>query len=115
MPRSIWRINISSEKEDNAKKVLNSIIKTIGRPPVESKIEKYSKGGHMATMQFYHSDNLSWPEVVYEVIEFSENLGSGWLLLGNVGDDPSGVLSNEGESRFSMSGISWAEWQVIRE
>ena len=67
MPRSIWRINISSEKEDNAKKVLNSIIKTIGRPPVESKIEKYSKGGHMATMQFYHSDNLSWPEVVYEV------------------------------------------------
>lgn len=115
MPRSSWKLNIDASTELGAKKVINRCIKSLGRPPVESRIEKYTKGGYMATLEFYHHDKLSWPEIVFEVISFGESLGVGWVLMGNIACDPSAVLSKESTAKISVPGLVWAEWQVSSE
>ncbi len=115
MPRSHWKLHLNASTESSAKKIVNRCIKLLGRPPIESKIEKYHKGGYMAILQFYHDDKLEWPEIIYEVISFSEHLGIGWVILGSVSSDPCGVLSMETSAKISVSGLLWAEWQVINE
>jgi len=115
MPRSHWKINIDAKNESNASKVVNKCIKELGRPPVDSAIEEYSKGGYMAILQFYHDDTLEWPEIVYEIILFSEKLGAGWSLLGSITNEPFGILSKENGAKIKIPGILWAEWQITHD
>jgi hypothetical protein len=115
MPRSTWKFHLDSSSEESAKKIVNRCIKALNRPPVESSIEKYSKGGHMAILEFSHNDKYSWPEVVFEVIEFGQKLGGGWYLLGDIQNESNAVLSKNNGNRICISGLQWAEWQVSNE
>ncbi len=96
-------------------KVVNSSIKVIDRPPIESKIESYSKGGFMVTLEFYHDDKKSWPEIIYEVINFTQRLGNGWLILGNIATEYNAILSKQPGSSFKNSGLQWAECSINNE
>ena len=115
MPRSIWKLHLDSSSEDSARKIVNRCIKAFERPPVESSIEKYSKGGYMATLEFFHNDQYSWSEVVVEVIEFGQKLGSGWCMLGNIRCESNAVLSKSVGNHIGISGLQWAEWNVFNE
>ena len=68
----------------------------------------------MAVLEFYHDDSLSWQELVFEVLLFAQKLGSGWSLLGSMEDDPSAVLSKDLHAKISISGLTWAEWQLSK-
>ena len=115
MPRSIWKLHLDSSSEEAAKKVLNRCIKAIERPPMDLEIEKYPKGGFMATFELFHRENISWSELVLEVIEFSQKLGGGWSLLGNIKSELNGVLSKSVGNHVDISGLYWAEYQVLNE
>lgn len=69
----------------------------------------------MATLEFFHNDKYSWPEVVVEVIEFGQKLGNGWSLLGNISSESNAVLSKSSGHHIKISGLQWAEWQVLNE
>lgn len=115
MARSYWKLHLNSQSKEGAKKILNNRIKAINRLPMESTIEKYFKGGYMATLEFNHYEELSWPEVLVEVIEFGQKIGGSWALTGKIGMDPSAILSKNAGSHISISGLEWAEWQVSNE
>ncbi|PID33851.1 MAG: hypothetical protein CR955_00365 [Thiotrichales bacterium] len=116
MPRSYWKLHLDAKKEESANKILSKCIKLIGRPPIESEITKYSKGGYMADLQIYHHDQLSWPEIVIEVTGFGETLGGSWSLFGQINSNPNAVLSKESSnSRIVVPGLLWATWEVINE
>ena len=115
MPRSIWKLDLDAKREESTKKVVNSCIKALDRPPIESKIESYSKGGFMATLEFYHNEKLSWPEIIFEVMQFSQQLGTGWLVLGNIASEYNAILSKQPASNFRLSGIQWAECAISNE
>ena len=115
MPRSHWKLNIDASNDSNASIVMNKCIKLLVRPPVQSNIQKYSKGGYMAKLEFYHDDKLNWPEIVYEIICFGEKLGSGWVLLGDIEREPIGMLSKNINAKIKVQGLHWAEWQVTNE
>ena len=115
MPRSHWKINLDASDEKNASVVMSRCIKLIDRPPMESNIEKYSKGGYMATFELYHDDELTWPEIIFEVLRFCERIGYGWLLTGRIECDPSGVISKEANARMKIAGVVWAEWNISNE
>lgn len=101
---------------ESAKKILNKCIKAFNRPPMDSSIEKYYKGGYMATLEFYHYDELSWAEIVVEVIDFGQRVGSGWSILGgSINTESNAVLSKNIGNHISISGQQWAEWQVFNE
>ncbi|WP_428240078.1 hypothetical protein [Gynuella sp.] len=115
MPRSNWKLHLDSSSEESAKKTVNRCIKAFDRPPIESSLEKYSKGGYMATLEFFHSDQYSWAEVVVEVIEFGQRLGNGWSMFGNISHESNAVLSKNVGNHISVFGLEWAEWQVLNE
>jgi len=115
MSRSTWKLHLDSSSEESAKKIINRCIKAFDRPPIESSIEKYSKGGYMATLEFFHNEDYSWPEVVLEVIEFGQRLGSGWSMLGKISNESNAVLSKSVGNHINISGLQWAEWQVFNE
>lgn len=115
MPRSIWKLHLDTSSEDSAKKVVNRCVKAIGRPPLDLKIEKYAKGGFMVVFELFHNENNSWSELVIEVIEFSQRLGGGWRLLGNITNELNGVLSKSVGNHVIISGLDWAEYQVLNE
>ncbi|BBM02429.1 hypothetical protein [Microbulbifer sp. GL-2] len=115
MPRSIWKLHLDSSSEDSARKIVNRCIKAFGCPPSESTIEKYSKGGYMATLDLLHNDKYSWSEVVVEVIEFGQRLGGGWSMLGNISSESNAVLSKSVGNHIGISGLQWAEWLVLNE
>jgi|GEM_PF-2852546 len=69
----------------------------------------------MATMEFFHNDQFSWSEVVLEVIEFGQRLGSGWSILGNISEESNAVLCKGIGNHIKISGLQWAEWQVLNE
>jgi len=115
MPRSTWKLHLDSSSEESAKKIVNRCIGAFDHPPIESSIEKYSKGGYMATLEFFHNDKYSWSEVVVEVIEFGQRLGSGWSMFGNINNESNAVLSKNASNHISISGLQWAEWQVLNE
>ena len=103
MSRSFWKLHLDSSSEETAKKIVNRCIKAFDRPPIESDIKKYSKGGYMVALEFYHNDQCSWSEVILEVIEFGQRLGSGWSLLGNIGNESNAVLSKQAGNHISIS------------
>ncbi len=111
----MWKIHLDSSSEESARKVINRCIKAFGRPPIESSREKYYKGGYMATLEFFHNDEFSWPEVVVEVIDFGQRIGSGWSMLGDIKNESNAVLSKNAGAHICISGVQWAEWQVINE
>lgn len=116
MARSHWKLHLNAKTDISANKIVNKCIKAIGRLPIESNISPYSKGGYMATLQLYHDENLQWSELVIEVINLSQSIGSGWCMFGQIDSSPSAVLSKESScSHISISGLLWAEWQVINE
>lgn len=115
MPRSTWKLHLDSSSEDSANKIINRCIKAFNRPPIESSFAIHSKGGYMAIMEFYHNDNLSWSEVVYETIEFGQRLGSGWSILGNISEESNAVLSKNAGNHIIIPGLNWAEWLVLNE
>ncbi len=112
MPRSHWKFHLGAKNEKSAKTLFSRCLKLIGRPCLDPETALYSKGGYMAKCSFYHSDDLPWSEVVLEVISFSQQVGYGWLLIGDIHQDPSGVLSIKENLRASVSGLLWSEWQV---
>ena len=67
----------------------------------------------MCTLEFYHYDELTWPEIVFELIQFTQKLGSGWSLVGNIDSEFSAILSRQSGNHIIISGLQWAEWQVI--
>ena len=81
---------------------------------MDSTIQKYFKGGYIATLEFNHFDELSWPEIVIEVIEFGQRIGSGWTITGNISEESNAVLSKKAGSKITISGLEWAEWQVSK-
>lgn len=115
MPRSTWKLHLDSSSEESAKKIINRCIKAFNRPPIESSYEKYSKGGYMATLEFFHDDKYSWPEVVFEVIAFGQSIGSGWSVLGNIHDESNAIISKNVGNHISIPGVLWAEWVVTNE
>ncbi len=115
MPRSTLKLHLDSSSEESAKKIINRCINALDRPPTESSIEKYSKGGYMATLEFFHSENKSWPEIVIEIIGLGQRLGGGWSILGNIIDEFNVVLSKNAGNHICISGLQWAEWQVLNE
>lgn len=115
MPRSHWKLHLDVDRQDAAEAILGKCVIAFDRPPIESKLEAYAKGGYMAKLEFFHNDDLSWQEQVFEILLFAQKLGVGWSLLGSVQEDPSGVLSKDAGARISMVGLSWAEWQLFNE
>jgi len=70
----------------------------------------------MASLEFFHNDSFSWPEVVMEVMVFGQKLGTGWCLMGDIVHESNAVLSKQqSSSHISVSGVQWAEWQVLNE
>jgi len=113
MPRSYWKLHLNSDKEKNAKAIVNRCIKLFDRLPIESEINKYTKGGFMADLQFFHDEEMKWSEVVLEVITLGECLGSGWLLTGKISENPSGILSNQSpSSTIKEAGLNWVLWEI---
>lgn len=115
MPKSIWKLHLDSSSEESAVKLVRRCIKAFDHPPVECSVERYSKGGFMAILEFFHNDQYSWPEIVVEVIEFGQRLGSGWSMLGNIDDECNAILSKKAGNHIRISGLQWAEWHVINE
>ncbi len=115
MPRSYWKLHLDSSKEVNARKVFNQCLKAFDRPALETSLSEYSKGGYMATAEFSHSEKLSWPEIVLEVIEFGQKIGNGWLVLGDIKEESNAVLNKGASSNVSVAGLLWAEWHVSNE
>ncbi len=115
MPRSTWKLHLDASTEESARKIINRCVKVLNRPPVESSFEKYYKGGYMATLEIFHDEKYTWPQVVVEVIEFGQRLGSGWSILGDIQNESNAVLSKNVGNHIRISGLQWAEWQVINE
>ena len=115
MPRSTWKLHLDSSSEDSANKITNRCIKAFDRSPIESSITKYPKGGYMVILEFYHNDNLSWSEVVYEIIEFGQRLGSGWSILGNISEESNAVISKNAGNHIIVPGVNWVEWLALNE
>lgn len=115
MFKSTWKLHLDSSTEDSANKIIKRCIKAFDRPPIESSVTKYPKGGYMAIMEFYHNDNLTWSEVVYEIIAFGQRLGSGWSILGNISEESSAVLSKNAGNHIIIPGLNWAEWLILNE
>ena len=51
----------------------------------------------------------NWPGVVVEAIALGQRVGSGWILSGDIHDDPSG-WSNE----TNISGVRSLQWTLKR-
>jgi len=68
-----------------------------------------------AILEFYPHDKIYWPGIIYLILYFGEKLGSGRVILDNIGRDPKGVLSKETNVRIKVPGFLRATWQVIDE
>jgi len=115
MPKSIWKLHVNPTSERSAQKIIQQCIDVFERVPISLKIEKYNKGGCMATLELAHSENYSWSELVLEIIALGQSLGSGWSIYGNVYDDPSAVLSRSVGHHIRVSGVEWAEWLLLKD
>ena len=115
MPRSLWKLHLDSSSVESAKKVMNSCVRAFGRSPLETSLEPYQKGGYMARLEFNHNDNYTWPEIVCEVIEFGQKLGSGWRQYGDIREESIAVLNKLSGDHVSIPGLQWAEWSVLNE
>ncbi len=112
MPRSNWKLHLNASRQVQANKIFNRCIMAIGRLPMDATVKPYSKGGYLAVFELYHSDKMGWGDLVVEVLSMGQKLGVGWTLLGDANSDPSAVLATNTGSRSSVSGLSWAEWQL---
>ena len=116
MTESYWKLHIDASSKHKASRVVDKCLERIGRHPLEQSLEKYHKGGFMAIMKLPHDQEQDWPSIIYEMLILGEQLGTGWLLMGSVSDDPAAVISIENQSTsINVPGLSWAEWQIIHE
>lgn len=115
MACSIWRLHLDSSSEPSASKIINRCIQAFGQTPTELKLEKYDKGGYIATLKFLHNEINTWSEQVIEVIELGQKLGSGWSLFGNIQDEFDAVLSQESGHHIRISGLKWVACQLNYE
>lgn len=115
MARSVLKMHFDSSSEDATKKLINRCIEKLDRPPIESSITKHSKEGYLATLEFFHNDSCSWSDVVVEVIDFGQRLGSGWKLFGNISSELNAVLSKDIADHISVSGLQWVELHISNE
>jgi len=68
----------------------------------------------MVSFRLFHSTELSWSEVVLELLEFGQRLGGGWLIIGDIRHEVSAVLAVSDTSKSAIDGLDWAEWQVLQ-
>lgn len=115
MPKSIWKLNVNVTSERSAQKIIQQCIDVFERVPISLKIEKYNKGGYMATLEFGHEEKAIWSALVIEVIALGQHLGSGWSMYGNINDDPSAVLSKSMGNHIRVSGVDWADWLLLKD
>ncbi|WP_293743924.1 hypothetical protein [uncultured Acinetobacter sp.] len=115
MPKSIWKLHLNATSERSAQKIIKKCIDVFERVPISLKIEKYNKGGYMATLELAHDENYSWSELVLEIIALGQRLGSGWSIYGNINDDPSAVLSKSMGNHIRVSGVDWADWLLLKD
>ncbi|WP_336936305.1 hypothetical protein [Acinetobacter beijerinckii] len=115
MPKSIWKLHVNSTSERSAQKIVHQCIDIFERVPTSFKIEKYNKGGCMATLEFVYEENVVWSALVIEIIGLSQCIGTGWSMYGNIYDDPSAVLSKNIGNHIRVSGIEWAEWLLLKD
>ena len=113
--RTYWKLQLDCSNEVAAKKVVNQVIKQLGRPQFEADLESYSKGGYIASFQLSLSPYQSYSEDVLEAIHLGQKLGGGWLVTGNVHEDISAVLSSGAGSSSVVAGLTWAEWQIFND
>jgi hypothetical protein len=51
---------------------------------------------------------VTWPEIVYRVIALAQSVSSGWELNGSIDDDVDAGIDLVSNSRFRVSGITFA-------
>ena len=113
MPRSFWRLHINSDKKENAETAVNRCVKLLNRSPVEVELYKYSNGGFMSDLQFFHDEDLSWPQLVFDLLEMGERIGTGWLLSGKISMNPSGTLNSiSPATTVKEAGLNWVSWEI---
>lgn len=96
-----------------AEAVLRRVTDALRVDAVDTTVEPYPKGGHVARFGVTHGAG-PWAERVVAVIALGERLGSGWRLSGSVWEDPSGWLAR-GDGRIRVPGVAAAEWTLLRE
>lgn len=82
MPRSHWKLHLDVNRQEAAEAILGKCVIAFDRPPIESKLEAYAKGGYMAVLEFFHNDDLSWQEQVFEVLLFAQKFGGRLVVAG---------------------------------
>lgn len=116
MPRSHWKLHTNATTKASAAKIISRCLKLIGRPPIEMETVNHPKGVYMTSLQIYHHDQLSWPEIVIEVIGFGQSLGDTWRLQGQITSYPNAVLDIENHnSHIVVPGLLWATWEILNE
>ena len=115
MPKSIWKLHANATSEHAANKIVNQCIESLNYFPITQNLEKYEKGGYMATVIFFHKDGSSWSDFVVEIIALGQRLGSGWSIYGNIYEESNAVLSKNVGNHIRIKGLDWAEWLVCKD
>ena len=114
MPNSFWQLQLNTRDRSKAEILAQRCLQQMDYPYVDLKLDSYAKGGFLGQFQLNHPNDLSWSELVVEVIKIAQSLGGGWYLTGSAEDDLSGVLSTNSDGRAVIPGLLWAQWQVSK-
>ena len=109
---STWKLNLNVKSLDAADRLFKHCTSLLETEPRGVLVDTYSKGGFMVCFSLEHSEQLSWPETVFEILALSQKIGQGWRVLGSISDNFCGVLSLDAGGTFSIPGVIWADWDV---
>jgi len=115
MPLSRWILHLEAANEAGAEKILFRCLRAMQAAPLVADMNVSARGGYQVILTVEHPVQQQWAMLVYDVLAMAQGLGVGWRLLGNLADDPGGVLCQDATSYMSIPGLVWAEWQIDRQ
>jgi hypothetical protein len=106
-----WKAWLDAHTREAAQRVCSRTSERLGLELLELSIERYIKGGHVATWTTCH-DVESVHAFIVEVIGKGQQLATGWGLSGSVYDELEASASRSGHSHISVAGITMVSWRV---
>jgi hypothetical protein len=107
--RLLWNMWVEAKTKDKALKLCQSLLERMGKDATGKEAEPYPKTGGFVVSFATEIEDGQWNDVVVEAIALGQRVGSGWILSGDIYDDPSG-WSNE----TKISGIRSLQWALKR-
>jgi hypothetical protein len=102
-----WKIWTRTTTEKKALEVYRRALKRMGKQAQLVSIEPYPKiNGHVILFEI-ELESEAWNDRIIEAIRLGQTIASGWILTGNVIDDPGGWAS-----RVNDSGVENMEWSL---